>query len=108
MAGGGEMTPKEAKEMEEKYMAVAKFYAAKAEGKELQILFKRTSEGETFSVWATTDTVPTIQCDLSMWRVRENPRKAWSVGSVLSEDESMAKLWTENGQTVTQWQEVLP
>lgn len=48
------------------------------------------------------------------WRVKPGseaslkPRKAWSVGSVITEDETKAKIWAENDHIVTEWQEVLP
>ena len=45
--------------------------------------------------------------DPSRWRVKPEPRKAWSAGVFLTEDQEYASKWREFGHTVTEWQEVV-
>lgn len=50
---------------------------------------------------------PTIY-DVADWRVKPDPRRAWSVGSRITEDANAAQQWRDNEHIVTEWMEVLP
>ncbi len=101
------MSSEEAAELAERYRALAEFCAAKAAGKELQISWEHIAGERGFFAWQTTDSVPTINADLSRWRIKPERRKAWSVGNYITENQSVATDWKEHGDDVTEWQEVV-
>lgn len=102
-------TAAETKELAEKYTTLAALFAVKAAGKELQISWTHTSNGTTFPVWETTSEVPTIESDLSRWRIKPEPRRMWtsSATNALTENETEAEDWRKHGHNLIEWQEVL-
>lgn len=106
------MSPEEAKDLAAKYRALAQFFAAKAEGKSLQLSWTKFSEGNGITMWETTEYFPTPDSDLSRWRVKPEPRRMWTtpdsngVGQTM--DQKDAEEWRALGFTVTEWTEVQP
>lgn len=41
------------------------------------------------------------------WRIKPEPRKAWSVGNYITENEGIVKAWRKSRYTVKEWQEVV-
>lgn len=106
------MTTEEAKELAAKYQALADLLAAKAAGKSLQLAWTQFSCGNGTTMWATTEYFPTIDSDLSKWRIEPEVRRMWTVtdftGFRKTTDSREADIWKMKGHTVTEWQEVLP
>jgi hypothetical protein len=90
---------------------LAALYTAKANGRTLQI--------ECNDGWKGCDDCngPTMQSDLSRWRVKPEPRRMWETFSatpfrtdsyVRTYHQDEADTWKSKGCTVTEWLEVLP
>lgn len=54
-----------------------------------------------------TESISLVICSPPDWLTKREPRKAWSIGNMITEDEGDAKAWKETGHTVTEWQEVV-
>ena len=102
------MTPDEIKA---KSAELAAFYTAKANGKTLQVEY---SDGWKDCVDCNG---PTMQSDLSKWRVKPEPRRMWETPSaspfrtdshVRTYHQDEADEWRVKGYKVTEWMEVLP
>ena len=93
-------------EIRTKASELAALYVAKANGRTLQFLT---------DVWADYehDAGPSMQSDLTRWRVKPEPRRMWEcsddIGSFgKTESEDLAKKWKNTGFSVTEWVEVIP
>lgn len=92
-------------EIKAKAATLAELYTAKAAGKVLQ-------RGNEEDGWFDTPDGfgPDMMSDLSMWRVKPEPRRMWKAerGGIETDSETKAQEWRGLGYTVTEWQEVLP
>ena len=106
------MSPEEAKDLAAKYRALADLFAAKAEGKSLQLSCTKFSEGNGIAMWETTEYFPTPDSDLSKWRVKPEPRRILTTrdsDGILHEIRpENVDLWKTEGHTITEWKEVQP
>ncbi len=95
------MTPEE---IRTKSLELAAFYTAKGNGKILQV---KHSDGWTDK---HDEYGPTMQSDVSKWRVKPEPRRMWETHNSYARtyDQNDADDWKRQGLTVTEWQEVLP
>jgi hypothetical protein len=75
-----------------------------ADGKTLQMLFG-SGKWDDY----TSPKVPEIY-DPALWRIKPEPRTRWVIEStgLSSCEPSFPDFWREAGETVTEWQEVLP
>lgn len=92
-----------ADEIKAKAATLAELYAAKAAGKTLQ-------RGNEKDGWFDTPDGfgPDMMSDLSMWRVKPEPRRMWTTANTTVHDEAAALELQRHGMKVTEWQEVLP
>ena len=86
---------------QDKARECARLQLAWADGKTLQ---RRLLTGEWID-YPSTD-LPVIS-EPSCWRIKPEPRKAWSVGHFVTEDQAAASRLRKFGHTVTEWQEVV-
>jgi hypothetical protein len=98
------LPPMDQEEIKTKSAELALFYAAKADGKALQIF--------TDGSWRPVDdrNGPTLRSNLSRWRRKPDPRREWQIEHTMSRTNSQytANQWREQGHTVIEWVEVLP
>ena len=92
------MTPEEIKAKSEE---LAAFYVAKANGKTLQFLTDAWSDHDA-------DAGPSMQSDLSRWRVKPEPQRRWVSGTAWTDSPIIAAALKEAGQEAREFAEVLP
>ena len=88
---------------QDKARETARLLLAWAEGKTLLQQLFLTGEW----IHYLSAELPVIS-DPSYWRIKPEPRKAWSVGNYITEYEGIVKGWRKSGYTVIEWKEVLP
>lgn len=88
------MSPKE------KARARARLLLAWADEKKLQTLVGGVWKDREF------EHAPLIE-DPEIWRVRAEPQRMWTCLNLTTCNEVEATTWKLNGQTVTEWQEVV-
>jgi hypothetical protein len=55
----------------------------------------------------TKDIVPNMQSDLSLWRIKPEPRRKWEAGCHETYDAEVASSWRQRGWVVQEWVEVI-
>lgn len=93
------MTARRAKEEAREH---ARLLTEWADGKTLQRHYGAGIWGDYEGKW-----YPTIY-NVANWRVKPEPRRAWSIGNCITEHANIARQWRDNEHTVTEWMEVLP
>ena len=97
------LPPMDQEEIKAKSAELAVFYAAKADGKKLQIF--------TEELWRQVDdrNAPSLRSNLSRWRIEPEPRRKWeTLSGVTTSDKHTADAWKAKAYPVTEWVEVLP